>query len=110
MPHTPCSQVGVPPARLGQTLPHAPQFSMSERRSRHSVSQGEVPFMHAKLQVEAAHTGTPPAGAVQVAPQPPQFFESVLSTTHLPPQTVSPSRHAPALTGRTQVFVGSSHT
>jgi hypothetical protein len=66
--------------------------------------------MQAKLQFEAAHTGTPSAGAVHVAPQPPQFFASVLKTTHLPPQTVSPSRHAPTLTGRTQVFVGSSHT
>jgi hypothetical protein len=74
------------------------------------VSHGEVPLVQAKLQLDAAHTGTPSAGAVHVAPQPPQFLASVLSTTHLPPHTVSPSRHALALTGRTQVFVGSSHT
>lgn len=110
MPHTPCSQLGSPPARVGHALPHAPQLSTSERKSRHRVSQGEVPFMQAKLQFEAAQTGTPPCGAVQVAPQPPQFLGSVLSTTHLPPQTVSPSRQASLVTGRIQVLVGSSHT
>jgi hypothetical protein len=47
---------------------------------------------------------------VQVAPQPPQLFGSLLSTTHLPPQTVSPSRQASALTGRMQVFEGTSQT
>jgi hypothetical protein len=91
-PHSPSWQTGTPPAALGHSCPHRPQFIKSVVASTQLVPHGKKPPSHANEHCESRHTGPACGGELQVVPHERQFLSSSASTTQAPPHTVSPSR------------------
>ena len=84
-----------PPVHL---LPHAPQFSLSERAFTSQPSderplQFNCPALHTKLQVFATQTALAPVGVGQTVPQTPQFVGSLLRLAQAVPHLTVPPTH-----------------
>jgi len=61
------------------TLPQAPQFFESERRSWHAPEQLLYPVLQLTVHCLAVHSATPFAGSAQAWPHAPQLLASVSS-------------------------------
>jgi hypothetical protein len=79
-------QVGAPFGGIGQTVPHFPQFEMSEPSATQLAPQGEKPVLQLTPQPVAPQAALPLAGVGQTTLQSPQFLGSALTSTHEPPQ------------------------
>jgi hypothetical protein len=83
---------------IGQALPHAPQFALSEGRWTHTPLQSVDPELGAHANAHVPWTQVLPAG--QAMPHPPQFAGLEVVSSHRPPQSVSPAvqlaAHLPA--------------
>ena len=87
-PQAPSVQVGVPLAGIGQSLPQAPQLSVSLLVRRHCPSQAVKPAWQVIPQTPSVHVALPLAGTVHACPQPLQCAGSDCVSTHVPLQFV----------------------
>ena len=86
IPQLPPRQTGEPFCGIGHTLPHLPQFALSESTFKHCLPQAEYPALHAIPQLPLWHDAAPFEGIGQALPQSPQFSGLVATSTHAPPQ------------------------
>jgi hypothetical protein len=83
-----------PETGAAQTLPHAPQFCVSEVSSKHPFGahlSGKLALMQANPQLPIEQTAVPLVGVGQALLHAPQLARSVLSSTQAAPHLVKPA-------------------
>jgi hypothetical protein len=90
------AQPQVPPRHvvpLAHTIPHDPQFELSDFKSTHDAAHALRPVPHIASHLPALHTCI----AVHAVPHAPQLFGSFAVSTHDPLQVVVPCGQTQAL-------------
>jgi hypothetical protein len=100
MPHEPATQVALPLAGVGHTLPQVPQFEVSVPVLTQTPAQSLNPVLQETPQAPFAHVALPLDGTEHAMPQPLQLAGSVLVSTQAVPHFVVPDAqvisHLPA--------------